>query len=1124
MPCLRFYSPSAVLVRISTCLMVILLCFYMAPSGFAQTSTGIIEGVVTDPHGKVVPGATVVVRHVATNLTREASSNELGFYRFDALPVGVYELRVEASGFQKKVLTRVEVLVGQVTHLDVNLEVGALEQEVIVDASAPLINVSTPTIGEVVENRRLLEMPLNGRNFLQLGLLTAGSAPPAEGGLAETYGTASAGVGFSIAGGRDSWNNFTLDGIPIVDPQIRTVTMQPSLDTIQEFQIVHTTYTSDIGGPPGAAVNLATKAGTNEWHGTVYEFFRNDVFDARNFFDPSEKSPYRQNQFGGSLGGPIKRDKSFLFFNYEGLRIRQGQTSRTLLPTEAIRNGDLSGVNPGTGQPFPTVIDPSTGQPFPGNRIPPNRIHPIASAILARTPLPNLANVAPGENNHVNVDSRRDDTDQFTIRVDHQINEKNRLFGRYILYDSEQFVPFTRNTIAFNPQAPPGFGSNYDDFSQNVGIGLTTVLRPTLTSDFRIGFNRIESTRNQVNADLGFLDSLGISRIAPTLNRGIPNMSIPGFASLGDPDILPIFRTDNTLYLSEGISWTRGKHTIQFGSEYSLSYFLLGTNIFSQGLFTFSDGIGSATGSAWSDFLLGRPFLGLIGTGIDRSRQKSNYLGLYFNDAFRVTPRLTISFGLRYDLSQPPRARDGRAQAFNRVTGNFVVIPQNGQLPPEVNSPVNQFYNAAFGTTFVTPNQDGLPSNLTRIDWKNWAPRVGFAFDISGNGKTVLRAAYGIYTGIRELYTTGGQIAAAPPFYSIATLLDLARFGVPVPPATFEEGFLGGNLAPGGDSPNPDSFDGYVQKYTLDIQQQLGEDFVVQLIYSGSIAIHINHFSQQANQGLPNLPGQRRGFRPHSTAGLLLVEEDDITSTYHSGTLRVAKRLSGGLSFNSFYTWSKSIDTGSTLAETSGSPTFAADSYNQAAEKALSSFDVRHRFVTNFIWELPLGTGKRFVSSGAWGRILENWQIAGILTFQSGQPLTPQLSGSLDGTLSSAERPDRICDGNLPSSQRTPERWFDTSCFTFPPIFFDALGPYSIPGNSGRNVLIGPGVKTFDFSVEKQIPITERNKLAFRWEIFNLTNHPNFRLPGRLTGTPNFGRVTSAKDPRLMQFSLRYTF
>jgi len=353
---------------------------------------------------------------------------------------------------------------------------------------------------------------------------------------------------------------------------------------------------------------------------------------------------------------------------------------------------------------------------------------------------------------------------------------------------------------------------------------------------------------------------------------------------------------------------------------------------------------------------------------------------------------------------------------------------------------------------------------------------------------------------------------------------DLARLGVPVPPATFEEAFLGGNLAPGGDAPNPDSFDGYVQKYTLDIQQELSTNFLVQVLYAGSTAIHINHFSQQVNQGLPNLPGQRRGFRPHSGAGLLLVEADDITGTYHSGTLRVAKRLSHGISFNSFYTFSKTIDTSSTLAETSGSATFAADSYNQAAEKALSSFDVRHRFVTNFIWELPVGKGRRFVSDDAWGRILENWQLAGILTLQSGQPLTPQVSGSLDGTLSSAERPNRICDGNLPSSQRAPERWFDTSCFVFQTIFFDAFGPYSIPGNSGRNVIEGPGIKNVDFSLQKDIRFESGQAFTFRWEVFNLANHPNFFLPGRLTGTPNFGKVTSAKDARLMQFSLRFSF
>jgi hypothetical protein len=361
-------------------------------------------------------------------------------------------------------------------------------------------------------------------------------------------------------------------------------------------------------------------------------------------------------------------------------------------------------------------------------------------------------------------------------------------------------------------------------------------------------------------------------------------------------------------------------------------------------------------------------------------------------------------------------------------------------------------------------------------------------------------------------------------FYSTATELDLARLGVPVPAASFEQAFLGGNLAPGGDSPTPGSIDGYVQKYALDVQKEFGGNCVLQLIYAGSTAIHINHFSQFANQGLPNLPGQRRGFRPHSGAGLLLTEADDVTATYHSGTVRFERRLTHGVSVNSFYTFSKSIDNGSSLAETAGSPTFAADSYNQAAEKGLSSFDVRHRSVTNFIWELPFGHGGRFATSGLLGSILAGWQTSGIFIVSSGQPFTPQLGSSLDGTLSSASRPNQVCSANLPSDQRSVTRWFDTSCFVPQTLFFDAFGPYSVPGNAGRNVLIGPRFQSFDLSLQKRVSFERGQSLQFRWEMFNLLNHPNFHFPGRLADTSNFGVITAAKDPRLMQVSLRYSF
>lgn len=1094
----------------------------MGVAASAQTSTGVIEGVVMDQNGAVLPDAKVTATQLATNSRRELASSNLGYFRFDALPVGSYEVQVEAAGFQRKVLTEVQVLIGQLTHTEIRLSVGQVQQEVRVTGAAPLVNPTTVTIGEVVDSQHMVDIPLNGRNFLQLGLMTAGSALPPEGGLAETYGTATGGIGFTVGGSRDSWNNYTLDGVPITDPEIRTATLQPSVDAVQEFRIVDNAYGAEAGGPPGASVDLATRSGSNRFHGTAFEFLRNDVLDAKSYFD-RDKLPYRQNQFGGTLGGPILHDRTFFFLNYEGLRIRKGQSNLTLLPTAAIRNGDLSGINPATGEPFPTITDPDTGLPFPNNTIPSDRITPIAAAILGMTPLPNLSAPA-GQNNNLNQDTGRVGTDQFSVRIDHSISDRNRMFGRYSFYDSRNFAPFTRNTVAFNPQAPPGFGSNYDDRSHNLALGLTTVLKPTLVSDLRLGYNQLDSTRKQANSSLGFLNSLGIPRVGPTLNLGVPNISIPGFASLGDPDILPISRLDKGFFASEGVSWTRGRHTIQFGGEYQYTAIRLGTNIFSQGLFEFSDGVASATGSAWSDFLLNRPFLGLVGLGIDQSRQGSNYAGFYVSDVFRATKKLAITLGLRLDLSQPPRARDGRAQMFDPTTGNFVLVTKGGQLPSEVNSPLMQFYQSAFGTNFVSAQDAGFPSKLTEWDRQNWAPRVGIAYDVFGTGRTVIRGAYGVYTAVRELYTTGGQIAAAPPFYSTATELDLARLGVPVPSATFEEAFLGGNLAPGGDSPTPGSFDGYVQKFTLDVQQQVGTNSVLQVIYAGSTAIHINHFSQYSNQGLPNLPNLRRGSRPHANAGLMLTEADDTTGTYHSGTLRFERKFSKSFSVSSFYTYSKSIDNGSSLAETAGSATFAADSYNQAAEKGLSSFDVRHRSVTNFIWAPPLGPGKSLATTGLPALLLGGWQVAGIYAISSGQPFTPQLASSLDGTLSSASRPNQICNGNLPSDQRTVTRWFDTSCFVPQTLFFDAFGPYSIPGTAGRNVLTGPGFQSFDFSLQKQIAMEGGQSINFRWETFNLANHPNFHLPGRLSDTSNFGVIAAAKDPRVMQFSLRYSF
>jgi hypothetical protein len=1105
-------------------LLVSILTLSISPAwALAQTSTGAIEGSVTDNQGKSIPGVKVTVKQTATNLERQVTTNDSGIYRFESLPVGSYELHFECQGFRNKLLTGIELSLGQVARYDTPLEVGRVAEEVTVDAGAALVESANPTIGEVVGNRRMVDLPLNGRNFLQLGLMTAGTAPAPQGGTTATYGTATGGLGFSVGGGRDSWNNFTLDGITLLEQLVRTVTMQVSIDALQEFKVTHNTYEADQGGTPGAQINLTTKSGTNQFHGTGFEFLRNDVLDARNFFEP-QREPYRQNQFGGSFGGPIVHDRTFIFGNYEGLRISQSITGLTLLPTEAIRNGDLSGINPGTGLPFPTIIDPQTGQPFPGNRIPIQRIHPLSQALLNLTPLPNIANAAAGQNNDVFTGARRVTTDQFTIRVDHKISDRNQLFGRFTFFDSKQFVPFTTNPGAFNSQAPPGFGDNQNDFSRNLVVGLTTIVRPTLVNDMRVGYNRINSTRASQNVDLGFLNSIGIQRGAPTIQGGIPTMSIPGFANLGDPDVFqPLNRLDNDFEITDAVSWTKGRHSIKFGGDFRENYLTKDFEAFSNGAFTFSDGIGSATGSAWSDFLLDRPFTGIAALGLSHSHTKFPYLGLYFNDDFRVTSRLTLSYGMRYDLTPPPRSTDDKASVFNPLTGHFVVQLKNGQLPAEVNSPLMQFYHAAFGTTFATPKQDGLPGNLTRNDWKNFGPRFGFAYDVFGTGRTVVRASYGIYTAPREPLVSADLLTQVPPYQILAVDVDFARFGVPIPPASFEQAFLSGNQPPGGGGANPFGFDGYVQQYGLDIQQQVGKGLLLEATYSGSTAIHISHYFIQ-NQGLPNLPGQRRGFRPYTGVSQLFGEATDVTATYHSLTLKAQKRLGSGLSFNAFYTFSKSIDTSSTAAETAGSSSAAQDSYNQRAEKGLSAFDTRHRFVASVLWELPLGQGHHLFSSGGLSHVLGNWQIGGILTLQSGQPFTPQLENGASGTLAGLDRPDRIKDGNLPASQRTPDHWFDTSAFVFPPIYFDAQGAYSIPGNAGRNILIGPGYKDFDFSAQKTIKLKERSKVDFRWEVFNMTNHPNFDLPGRLFGSVNFGKVSSAKNPRLMQASLRFSF
>ena len=1093
----------------------------------AQTATATLEGTVTDPTGTAMSGAFVQAQNAATGLERTTVSNDRGFYSLSSLPVGDYVLTLEKPGFQKKVMEGIALEVDQIARFDVRLEIGSQSTVVTVRAQAPLVNTANAAIGDVIENRRVEDLPLNGRFFLQLSLLAGGSAPSPQGGAHQQWATNSGGFGFSVAGQRETQNNFLLDGVTVEEQFINTLSVCPSIDAIREFQVLESSYSAEGGIFSGAQINVTTKSGTNDFHGTLYEFLRNDKLDARNFFDdPTQPQPeYRQNQFGGSLGGPLVKNRTFFFANYEGFRIRQAITNRSLLPTQELRSGNLSGIDPATGKPFPTITDPATGKPFPGNLIPPERFDPLSAAILNLIPLPSQP--ALTGLNSTDIGLRYEYADESIVRLDHQFSQRQQSFARFAWQNDFQNLPFVHNGFASNPPAPPGFGDINNSEGRNLALGLTSTLAPNRVNEFRFGFNKFGGTKESQNIDSRFVQKLGFQRGGPAINYGIPAISIPGFADIGDPDVFqPIDRFSEDFQFVDNLSWVAGRHSQKFGVDYRRIHRRDNVEDFSQGLFLFNDGFTSVTGSAFSDFLLGRPFLSFSFAGSSIGWDRSNYLGLYYNDEVHATSRFTVNLGLRYEFNQSPADRFGQQSIANPLNSNqFFVRTPNGQLPAQVNDPLNQLWVKAFGFQFLPASSAGLPPALVHTDYGNvggnFAPRIGLAWDVAGDGKTVVRSGYGIYNAVGQ-QDFAIETRQSPPFVSFPFGVDLARFFVPVPPLTYQQGFLAGNMAPQFLSTLPDLHNAYVDEWTFDVQRVITPNTILDAGYIGSTGVKLTG-RFVGNQPLPNLPGARRGQSPFPGQEYFSRASDNSAS-YNALVLRVERRFSRGLSLVGAYTWSKSLDTSSTLQ---GMSTVPQNSYDLSGERGRSDFDTPHRFVLSSIWALPFGPGKRWANAGWRSHLLDGWQIANIVTLEAGQPTTAHLSTSLNGTGNNAAgsaRPDLIGNPNLPASQRGPAHWFNTAAFAEPPTFTDAGGPYQIPGNEGRNVISGPPLNDWDASLQKVTSLTEKQRITIRADMFNLTNHPNFDLPNTTFGTASFGSITSARDPRIIQFALRYSF
>lgn len=1038
----------------------------------AQTHLASVRGTISDANGAAVPGVTVTLTSVATGESRNTMSGDKGEYGLSSLPPGLYQLTVQKTGF-RQYDERLELLVNEVARHNVRLEVGGPEVQAIDSTFDANVKRDSASLGTVIENRQITGLPLDGRNFYEMSLLVPGAVPPAQG----SAGSARGDFAFSVNGAREDANNFLLDGVYNIDPKLNTFGVRPSVDAIREFEMLTSTYDASFGRNPGAQVNVILNSGTNNFHGSLFEFHRNAALDARNVFAPANepKPKYLRNQFGGAIGGPIVRDRTFFFADYEGTRSREGITRITNVPTAEERAGNFS------NSVFGIPTNPFTGMPFDGGVIPSFFINNVGRAIAAAYPLPNR-NV-PFQN-FVSSPTQRDDNDSFDARIDHRLTDKADLAFRYSFGDRDLFEPFTGPSFS----AVPGFGDFVKRRSQNAMVALTMVLTPNLVNETRGAFSRVAASVTQeasiVNSEVGL----------PTVSQrprdlGLSFITVTGYSPIGDEGNNPQNSVTNVYQFLNNSSYVRGNHLFKFGADIRFSQQNAFRDVESRGRLQFSPFF-QLTGNALADMLLGFPLLTAVARVDNPQQIRTESYNFFINDSYRITPRLTLTAGLRYEYNSPPVDDEDRATVFDLATRQIVPVGTNG-----------------------------VPRSGFDADKNNFAPRVGFAWSIGE--ATVLRGGYGVY------YDQSPLAPAESLYFNSPFFDNNIFFSLPGLPLTLDNPFPSFFPFPLPDSAlaiQRDLRTGYMQHWNFNIERQLGSKTVFEVAYVGSKGTKLltaRDINQPQPQVLP--PGLPFVPRPDPRFDDIDLLESRGNSNYHALQTRFQQRLFCGLTSLVSYTWSKSIDDASNFFSSAGDPNFPQNSYDVSAERGRSNFDVRHRLSASYSYALPFGKGRHYLADDGWiSTVLTGWETHGIITVQSGRPFTVALLPEIDNSgtgrsilgFGANDRPNVV--GNPEISNRTPDRWFNTAAFAFP-----APGTF---GNAGRNILTGPGFQNVNASLMKNTALTERVNLQFRAEVFNLFNHPNFNLPDNFLGSPTFGRISSARDPRHIQFGLKLLF
>lgn len=1104
---------------VAACLLLSVLSYPF----LAQTPSGEISGAVIDPAGSVVAGVRVTLTNPATNAVREAQTNDSGLYAFPALPPGTYTLRVERQGFRAVERKNIEVLVGSANRIDLNLEVGEVSNVVEIAGGAPVLQSENASIGTVIENRSIVELPLNGRNYLQLTSLIPGATTngPASAQGQQRMGGQRNSFALNVSGQRIHFNHYSLDGIENTDLNFNSYMLLPSIDAIREFKVESGLFDAEYGRAI-AQVNVSTKSGTNQFHGTLFEFLRNSALDAKNYFDrpdPEKIPPFKRNQYGATVGGPVilpkfsGKDRLFFLFNWEGLRERKALTATPSLPLTAWRNGDFSG--------FATIYDPATRvfdaagnvtqapTPFADNRIPENRIHPVSRKILAFYPLAQQQRTGA---NFVNNEARRVDADQYTYRFDFTESSNSNWFFRHSI----------SRELGYDPFAIPNMGINTDTDVQQGVIANTRTLGSNKVNDIRFGLSRLVNAHISPRANTqNVVRELGIN--LPTDNPlywGVPNINVTGLSNLGEESDAPFINYDTTIQLVDNFSWTFGKHSAKFGGEVRrVRYNQIG-GVVTRGRFNF-DGrytqqpllpAAQRGGHAFADFLLGHFNNSEAQIGAPIANFRSSYFALYAQDNWKITPKLTLNYGLRWENDQPFQDKhDAIVNIDFRWDNSFEPIyVRAGTGDPFEGNPA---FRLASDIQYVRDGRFGR--RAYKNDLNDFAPRLGIAYQI--NPKTVLRTGAGIYY-VRDIGNAVFDIVRNAPF-TIRRNEPAENFR---PNLSFQQPFARTG-APTFILINQfNERTSYVAQWSLGLQRELTSDMTVEATYFGSAGIKLRRL-QTYNQTRPSQLANSNLSRPFPKFGGFQVMNAPSHSSYHALYLKVQQRFSRGLTFISSFAWGKSIDNGSGIRTTVGDSLTPSNDYNLELERGLSAFDFRRRWTSSWVWELPVGKGKRFLADNRVADvILGGWQLGGILTLQDGFPFTVLCGPGNIQNGGGVCYPDSTgANPNLSRDEQTRTRFFNTDAYV---DRLPAGGNFRF-GTTGRNSVIGPGIISFDASANKKFFLTESKYLEFRTEIFNAPNHPIWNPPGNQLRTPNYGVITSTKiDSRQIQFALKLVF